>query len=65
MNSKFTSQSISYSEQFLGRNRSLQLKELQKSHFTLVTGIANPAPMVAHLESLGLKFDHKEYQGPS
>ena len=53
---------IAYGEQVLGRNRSLEIKDLQKTHFTLVTGIANPQPMVKYLEAQGLKFDHKAYK---
>jgi tetraacyldisaccharide 4'-kinase len=54
--------SIAYSEKVMGRNRSYFLKDLQKTPFTLVTGIANPQPMVQHLEELGLKFEHKAYK---
>jgi len=53
---------ITYSEKVLGRNGSYALKDLQKTHFTLVTGIANPQPMVEHLEELGLKFEHKKFK---
>ena len=50
--------SISYSEEVMGKERKLELKELQKTHFSLVTGIANPAPLVKHLQEQGLNFDH-------
>ncbi|NJW51866.1 tetraacyldisaccharide 4'-kinase [Salinimicrobium oceani] len=54
---------IGYSDSVFGRNRSLQLSELHKyDDITLVTGIANPAPLVNHLKSLGLKFNHKAYK---
>jgi tetraacyldisaccharide 4'-kinase len=53
---------IGYSDSVFGRNRSLQLNELHKFDITLVTGIANPAPLVNHLKSLGLKFNHKAYK---
>ena len=54
--------SIQYSESVYGRNRSLTLKELKNTHFTLVTGIANPLPLVNFLEEQGLRFDHKAYK---
>ncbi|WP_324720591.1 tetraacyldisaccharide 4'-kinase [Salinimicrobium sp. HB62] len=54
--------SIQYNESVLGRNRSLTLKELKNTHFTLVTGIANPQPLVKFLREQGLKFDHKAYK---
>lgn len=54
--------SIEYSETVYSRNRSFQLKELQKAPFTLVTGIANPLPLVKYLQTLGLTFDHKAYK---
>ncbi|MGB7786815.1 MAG: tetraacyldisaccharide 4'-kinase, partial [Salinimicrobium sp.] len=50
--------SITYSGEVLGKGKKLQLKELQKRHFSLVTGIANPAPLVRHLQEQGLSFDH-------
>lgn len=53
--------SIGYSGFVFGRNRSFKLDELKKQDFTLVTGIANPKPLVNYLESLGLKFNHKIY----
>ncbi|WP_423818234.1 tetraacyldisaccharide 4'-kinase [Salinimicrobium sp. TIG7-5_MAKvit] len=53
---------IAYSEKVMGRNGSYALKDLQKNPFTLVTGIANPQPMVEHLEALGLKFEHKKFK---
>lgn len=53
--------SIEYSDSVFGRNRSFKLKDLQRTPFTLVTGIANPLPLVNHLQELGLRFDHKAY----
>lgn len=49
---------ISYSHNIFGKNSVLPLEELQKRHFTLVTGIANPKPLVEHLESHSLQFEH-------
>jgi tetraacyldisaccharide 4'-kinase len=54
--------SIQYSNMVFGRNRSLKLKELQTTPFTLVTGIANPLPLVNYLKKSGLNFVHKAYK---
>lgn len=54
--------SIAYSQEIFSRNTTLPLKELQKSHFTLVTGIAKPEPLVNYLEGQGLSFEHKAYK---
>ena len=54
--------SIDYADSVFGRNRTIKLKELQKTPFTLVTGIANPVPLVNYLQELGLTFEHKAYK---
>lgn len=54
--------SIGYSEEIYSRNINLKLKELQKSPFTLVTGIANPKPLMEHLEKQGLRFEHRAFK---
>lgn len=54
--------SIEYSDSVFGRNRLLKLEELQNTPFTLVTGIANPQPLVNYLEKQGLSFDHKIFK---
>lgn len=53
---------IEYSDSVFGRNRSFKLKELQYTPFTLVTGIANPLPLVKYLQGLGMNFEHKSYR---
>lgn len=53
--------SITYSNEVFSRNRTLELKALQKEPFTLVTGIARPQPLVDHLERQGLIFTHKAF----
>ena len=53
--------SITYFDEVFGKNRNFKLKELQKRHFSLVTGIANPAPLVAYLKEQGLDFEHKAF----
>lgn len=51
---------IKYSSSIKNYNTILQLKEL-KNNFILVTGIANPFPLVNHLKGLNLKFYHLEF----
>ncbi|SNZ01922.1 tetraacyldisaccharide 4'-kinase [Flagellimonas pacifica] len=41
--------------------KNLDLIELKNKNVALVTGIANPKPLVSHLGSTGLKFQHFEY----
>lgn len=50
--------SISYSENVLGLDTKLTLESLKNNAFTLVTGIANPSPLIKHLTSLNLDFEH-------
>ncbi len=52
---------ISYANQILGAH-SGKLIALKNIDFTLVTGIANPAPLVTYLNELGLTFSHKTYK---
>ncbi|NNF85531.1 MAG: tetraacyldisaccharide 4'-kinase [Winogradskyella sp.] len=50
---------INYDERAIGFNETINLKVL--SDFTLVTGIANPVPLVQYLKGLGLTFEHLVY----
>jgi len=50
--------SISYSENVFGLDTKLTLESLKNNAFTLVTGIANPSPLIKHLTSLNLDFEH-------
>lgn len=52
---------VNYDKGIFGKKGSISLRELQKRHFTLVTGIANPKPLVKHLKGLGLRFDHQAF----
>lgn len=52
---------IEYEEKIFGKDGELLLEELQKRHFTLVTGIANPKPLVDFLKQKGLDFDHRAF----
>ncbi|MBJ7879084.1 tetraacyldisaccharide 4'-kinase [Gelidibacter salicanalis] len=54
--------SISYSNDIRTSKDSVALSTLKSKAFTLVTGIANPKPLVAHLETLGLQFEHLQFK---
>ena len=53
--------SIVYADEIVSKTTSILLKELKHQKFTLVTGIANPKPLLVHLERLGLNFEHLEF----
>ena len=46
---------------FYGKDRSIDLSDLKAKKVTLVTGIADPSPLLSHLECLGLTFEHLSY----
>jgi len=53
---------ISYAKDVRGTNESKLLSSLRNFKFTLVTGIANPKPLVDYLRGLNLNFDHISYK---
>jgi len=53
---------IRYSNMLISSNGSRPLTDLKGTSFTLVTGIANPMPLVAYLTSIGLNFEHLNYK---
>ena len=54
--------SIQYSDVLMSLTSRHSVTDLKAVRFTLVTGIANPAPLVTHLKSIGLDFDHLEFK---
>jgi len=54
--------SISYSENVFGFDKKIALESLKNKAFTLVTGIANPKPLIKHLNSLNLDFEYIAYK---
>lgn len=54
--------SIQYSETLRSSTSSRSLTDLKGTHFTLVTGIANPTPLVEYLINLGLDFEHLNFK---
>lgn len=52
---------ISYSNVIYGKTETLPLNYLKDKNFTLVTGIANPLPLIDFLRAKGYRFEHKKY----
>jgi hypothetical protein len=52
---------IAYSERVYSHEDSQALKDFIATPFTLVTGIANPTPLVDFLEKQGASFEHLAY----
>lgn len=52
---------LQYSKHFMGKDKSMTSDELSGKNIALVTGIANPKPLVRHLKSQGLNFRHHRY----
>jgi len=53
--------SIDYDKTLYGTTEKQPISYLKNKPFTLVTGIANPAPFVSHLKDLHLEFEHLNY----
>ena len=53
--------SIAYSDRVYSHEDSQALKDFIATPFTLVTGIANPTPLVDFLEKQGASFEHLAY----
>lgn len=52
---------IEYAIEIKGASGHIPLKELQNYHVLLVTGIANPKPLVSFLENKNMEITHLEY----
>ncbi len=50
--------SIDYKKQIISKSGEKPIDALRGVFFTLVTGIANPTPLLNYYKSLGLQFDH-------
>ncbi len=53
---------ISYAKDVRGNKETKFLTSLDNLKFTLVTGIANPKPLVEYLNNLNLNFEHISYK---
>jgi tetraacyldisaccharide 4'-kinase len=52
---------IGYASEIYSATETLALEYLRDKPFTLVTGIADPAPLVQYLTNLNLNFRHKKF----
>ena len=52
---------VSYSGKAFSAKSIREINGFRETDFTLVTGIANPTPLVQHLNSLGLNFKHLKF----
>lgn len=52
---------IAYAHHLTNTLKKVPLMEWKKSPFVLVTGIAQPKPLLQHLKTLGLQFKHLEF----
>ncbi|TRZ41498.1 tetraacyldisaccharide 4'-kinase [Robertkochia solimangrovi] len=52
---------ITYEEHIYGSNSKMSLEELKNEEVTLVTGIANPGPLLHFLKSRDISFEHLSY----
>lgn len=53
---------LAYSCEFIGDTKGFRLDYFRNKKLTLVTGIANPEPLVAYLKEAGLTFDHLRFK---
>lgn len=53
--------SIGYDDTIIGKKESLPLDYLSNKKFTLVTGIANPQPLLDFLKNNNFQFSHKKF----
>ena len=52
---------IGYGNKIINESASKPIESLKYKQFTLVTGIANPKPLVAYLNDAGFDFTHKSF----
>ena len=52
---------LAYDGTLYGNRPHLKLDDLKGNHFTLVTGIANPKPLISHLKERDLDFEHLKF----
>ncbi len=60
-NQKILFCTLEYDTVLKGRNKGLLLTDLKNKEVTLVTGIANPEPLIVFLQSMEITFDHLRY----
>jgi len=52
---------IGYGDQLISASETLPINYLDGKEFTLVTGIANPKPLVDYLKNKGFQFEHLKF----
>ncbi|WP_232625262.1 tetraacyldisaccharide 4'-kinase [Pareuzebyella sediminis] len=52
---------IDYGKQLIGNREKVDISALEKVEITLVTGIANPEPLVKFLRDQGVRFEHLRF----
>lgn len=52
---------IGYSEKIYGKNGSVVLDKINEKEFVLVTGIANPKPLIKYLKSKNIQLEHLKF----
>ena len=52
---------LAYANVLVSSDDEMPLAKLKAKPFTLVTGIANPTPLIQHLKDQGLHFDHLQF----
>ncbi|WP_373517569.1 tetraacyldisaccharide 4'-kinase [Pricia sp.] len=53
---------LAYSSEFIGDTKGFAVDYFRDKKLTLVTGIANPEPLVAYLKEAGLAFEHLRFE---
>ncbi len=53
---------LEYGETMVGNCSCISLENFKNQKITLVTGIANPTPLLNHLNSIGIDYEHLKYK---
>jgi len=53
---------LSYGAEVVGADSSVALSTFKDKHVTLVTGIADPKPLVSYLKTNGIRFEHLAFK---
>ncbi|MBU3027349.1 tetraacyldisaccharide 4'-kinase [Zobellia galactanivorans] len=53
---------LAYGNRLIGNEGSIGFEDLRGQNVTLVTGIANPNPLLVYLEKMGVKFKHLKFK---
>ncbi|SIS95183.1 lipid-A-disaccharide kinase [Zobellia uliginosa] len=53
---------LAYGDRLIGNEGSIDFEDLRRQSVTLVTGIANPKPLLVYLENKGVEFEHLRFK---